>query len=314
MKRNWHKIGAILFAVSFVLMSVILEAQELRCNISINSARIQGTNRSIFTTLQRDLYEYMNATAWTNHIYAPDERIECSMLITITEQMGGSEFKGTLQINALRPVYGSYYTTTLLNYMDNEFQFYYLEYDKIEFNENTYTSALSSIMAFYAYIIIGLDDDSFSLRGGTECFKKAEKIVLNAQNAADRRGWRPYEGSRQNRYWMIENILNPKYGPNRVANYKYHRLGLDRMGDKINEAREETMNALLEVQKVYREKPDMYLFYLKLFFDAKADEIVNIFSEAPIQERTRAYQLLAEVDKANERKYAKLKETSQTTF
>ncbi len=313
MKKNPHKILRVFLVLSFSLLVTSLSAQELRCNVSINSSKIQGTNKSIFTTLQKDLYEFMNATAWTNRVYATDERIECSMFITITEQVGASDFKGTLQVQSSRPVYGSSYTSTLLNYMDSEVQFQYIEYDKIEFNENAYTSALSSLMAFYAYIIIGMDDDSFSLRGGTDCFKRAEKIVLNAQTSIER-GWRPYDGSRQNRYWMIENILNPKYGPERVANYKYHRLGLDRMSDKINDAREEVLNALLDIQRVYREKPDMYMFYLKLFFDAKADEIVNIFSEAPIQDRTRVYQILMEVDKNNERKYARLKDSSKDLF
>ena len=311
--KNLHNIRWLMvLTLSFWTISNVF-AQELRCNVSINASRIQGTNKTIFTTLQKDLYEYMNSTSWTNHIYSTDERIECSIFITIMEQMGADDFKGTIQVQANRPVFGSSYTTTLLNYMDSEIQFRYLEYDKIEFKESAYTSALSSLMAFYAYIIIGLDDDTFALRGGTEWFKKAEKIVLNAQSAQER-GWRPYDGSRQNRYWMIENILNPKYGSERVANYKYHRLGLDRMNDNVNDGRDEIMNALLDIQRVYREKPDIYMFYLKLFFDAKSDEIVNIFSGAPIQERTRAYQLLMEVDKTNERKYARLKDTSKDLF
>ncbi|MDR0729137.1 MAG: DUF4835 family protein [Prevotellaceae bacterium] len=283
-----------------------LQAQELRCNISVNSSRIQGTNKSVFNTLQRDLYEFVNATAWTTNIFAQDERIECSIFITINEQTGTSDFKGTLQVQSSRPVYGSAYTSPVFNFMDNDIAFQYLEYDKLEFNENQYSS-LVSLVAFYAYIIIGLDYDTFSLRGGTEWFKKAEQIVLLAQNATES-GWKPYDGSRNNRYWMIENILNTKYNPERGAYYKYHRLGLDRMSEQMSEGREETMNAILDIQRVYRERPDNYLFFLKIFFDAKADEIVNIFSEATQQERNRVHQILLEIDKANENKYKKLKE------
>jgi hypothetical protein len=295
------------WVLAFVSIAAV-QAQELRCNISVNSSRIQGTNKSVFNTLQRDLYEFVNGTAWTSNVFSTDERIECSIFITINEQLGASDFKGTLQVQSSRPVHGSAYTTPVFNFMDNEIAFHYLEYDKLEFNENQYSS-LVSLLTFYVYVIIGLDYDTFSLRGGTEWFKKAEQIVLLAQNATET-GWKPYDGSRNNRYWMIENILNSKYTAERAAYYKYHRLGLDRMSDQIAEGRDEVMNAVLDLQKVYRERPDTYLFYLKMFFDAKADEIANIFSESPQQERNRVYQILTEIDKANENKYKKLKESA----
>jgi hypothetical protein len=304
---TYKKMKKISFLVIF-LWAINLQAQELRCNISVNSARIQGTNKSIFNTLQRDLYEFLNNTAWTPHVYATDERIECSIFITINEQIGASDFKGSLQVQVSRPVYGSAYTSPVFNFMDNDIAFRYIEYDKIEFNENQY-SPLSSLMAFYAHVILGLDYDTFSLRGGTAWFKKAEQIVALAQNATES-GWKPYDGSRNNRYWMIENILNSKYNLERGVYYKYHRLGLDRMSDQIADGRDEILNALLDIQRLYRERPDPYLFFLKLFFDAKADEIVNIFSEAPQQDRNRVYQILTEVDKANEQKYKKLKENT----
>ncbi len=288
----------------------LLQAQELRCNLSLNTSKIQGTNQSVFNTLQKDLRDFINNTAWTNNRFASDERIECNFFLTITEQLTASEFKGTLQVQLSRPVYGTTFNTPVLNFQDNEISFTYIEYDPIQFNEQTYTSALSSIFAFYCYIILGLDYDSFALNGGTEWLKKAEHIVINAQNANEK-GWRPYDGSRNNRYWMIENMLNYKYGPERSAYYKYHRLGLDVMSSRISEGRDAVTEALLDIQRVYRDRPDTYLFFLKLFFDAKADEIVNIYLEAPEQERLRVYQILMEVDKLNEKKYTKLKE--QTT-
>ncbi|MCL2097886.1 MAG: DUF4835 family protein [Bacteroidales bacterium] len=299
----------ILFIILALSLLTKAGAQELRCSISVNYSKIQGTNQSVFTTLQKDLNDFANNTAWTNNVFAVDERIECSMFINITEQLSASEFRATLQVQSSRPVYGSTFITPIFNYMDSEITFTYIEYDQIQFNEQAYTSSLPSLIAFYCYMILGLDYDSFSLLGGTDCLKKAEHIVLNAQNAPVK-GWRPYDGSRTNRYWMIENMLNYKYGQMRNAYYKYHRLGLDLMSTSISDGRAGVMEALLDIQKVHRDRPDTYLFFLKLFFDAKADEIVNIFLEAPETERLRAYQILLEVDKMNQRKYTKLKETN----
>ncbi|MDR3236233.1 MAG: DUF4835 family protein [Prevotellaceae bacterium] len=287
-------------------------AQEFRCNLSVNTSKIQGTNKSVFQTLQKDLNDFISNTAWTNNKFSTYERIECSFFLTITEQIGSNEFKGTLQIQSSRPVYGSSYITPVLNFMDNEVSFTYIEYDRIEFNEQAHLNNLSSLFAFYIYVILGLDYDTFSLRGGTEYLKKAEHIVVNAQSAIER-GWRPYEGARNNRYWLIENILNHKYDAERTAYYKYHRLGLDQMNERISEGRENITEALLDIQKVYRERPDIYLFFIKVFFDAKSDEIINIYSEATSQECTRIYQVLAEVDKNNVKKYEKLK-TKETAF
>jgi hypothetical protein len=297
----------ILFIAFCLLLHTTAQAQELRCNLSVNSSKIQGTNKSIFQTLQKDLNDFLNNRVWTNNKYTTDERIECNFFLTITDQPGINEFKGTLQIQSSRPVYGSSYISPVFNFLDNDIAFTYIEYDPVEFNDQAYTSALSSIFAFYVYVILGFDYDTFALRGGTEYFKKAERIVINAQSAVEK-GWRPYEGSRNNRYWMIENILNYKYDAERSAYYKYYRLGLDQMSGKISEGRANITEALLDIQKVFRERPDMYLFFLKIFFDAKADEIVNIYTEATEQERLRAYQILSEIDKANEKKYIAIKE------
>jgi len=289
------------------ILSLTASAQDLRCNISVNATQIQGTYRQAFQTMQNDLYEFMNNRSWSGNVYAVDERIECNFLINISEQVGPNEYKGSLQVQARRPVFGSSYTTVLFNFNDNDIQFTYQEFTKLDFNENSYGSALTSLLAYYAYIVIGLDYDSFSPKGGTEFFKKAEKIVNNAQMAPER-GWKSYESSRRNRYWLVENLLNPKYAPVRTAIYNYHRLGLDQMSNKVAEGRDEVTNSLLSLQKVYRDKPDPNLFLLKVFFDAKNDEIVNIYSEAYSTEKQRVYQILAEIDQANEPKYKKITE------
>ncbi|MGE0079199.1 MAG: DUF4835 family protein [Bacteroidales bacterium] len=296
----------IFFCLFFV--PVVLSAQELRCNVQVNSQKIQGTNRTVFQTLQTAIYEFMNNTPWTNHVYGFDERIECNILLNITEQSGSDEYKGTIQVQSRRPVFNSSYNTTMLNFLDNNLNFQYREFDKIEFSESSHLSNLSSILAFYAYIILGIDYDSFSNMGGNEYFLKAEKIVTNAQVAAEK-GWKAYEGNRKNRYWMIENLLNTKYRPLRETYYRYHRLGLDRMSDKSAEGRAEIAECLALLQKVYREKPDAYLFGLQLFFDAKNDELVNVFSESFPTEKARVVNILTEVDNANASKYKTILES-----
>jgi hypothetical protein len=281
-------------------------AQELKCNISATSQQIEGTNKKIFQTLNTALYEFMNNRSWTNHSFAINERIECNIMINIQEQVSADEFRGTIQVQSRRPVYNSSYTTVMLNYLDQNFNFRYVEFETLEFNENTHQSNLTAVLAYYAYVILGLDYDSFSLEGGTEFFNKAEKIVNNAQNSNDR-GWKPFEAkSNKNRYWLIKNILDDRYGGIREFNYRYHRLGLDMMSGKPNEGRAEIAEDLLLLQKIFRNKPDPFMHYYNTVFDAKADEFVNIFSEALPDEKSRVFQILNEIDNANASKYKKL--------
>jgi hypothetical protein len=298
--------------VFFALLAMPFFAyqQELRCNVQINSQKIQGTNRQVFQTLQTAVYEFMNNTSWTNHIYGQDERIECNIMIVLNEQLGSDEFRGSIQVQSRRPVFGTSYNTTMLNIVDNNMNFRYIEFDQLEFSDSRHTSNLTSVLAYYAYIILGFDYDSFSYLGGTEYFQKAERIVNNAQNATER-GWKAYEGNRKNRYWLAENVLNPKYRPIREVYYKYHRLGLDRMSDKIVEGRAEIAELLNAIQRVHREKPDPYMYYLQLFFDAKSDELVSMFSESFPAEKTRVVNILSEVDNSNVSKYNRINQDSQ---
>ncbi|MCK4466644.1 MAG: DUF4835 family protein, partial [Bacteroidales bacterium] len=212
-----------LFFFSF-LVTVLVYSQELRCNIQIISQQIQGTNKKIFQTLQTAVYEFMNNRNWTNHVYDFNERIECNILINLTKQLSADEFKGTIQVQSRRPVFNTTYNTTMINFLDNNMHFRYVEFEPLLFDETTHLSNLTSILAFYAYIIIGLDYESFSYEGGIEYFEKAEKIVNNAQNAPES-GWKPYDGSRnKNRYWLAKNILDVEYNPVREFVYRYHRL------------------------------------------------------------------------------------------
>lgn len=301
------------FAAHLVALIIIasisyqLKAQELKCNIQINSQQIQTSNRTLFQTMQTAIYEFMNNTPWTSHVYAFDERIECNVMLTLKEQIGSDEYKGTLQVQARRPVYNSSYNTTTLNFLDENLHFKYLEYDKLEFSEATYQNNLTSTLAFYAYIILGIDYDTFSELGGTPYFEKAERIVNNAQNAAVK-GWKAYENNRRNRYWMVENLLSSKYRPLRKVQYQYHRLGLDLMSEKPIEGRGQIAESLNTIQKLYRSKPDSYMFALQLFFDAKHDELVNIFSESLPAEKAKVVNILVEVDNGHASNYKTIME------
>lgn len=279
-------------------------AQELRCNISVSTQKIQGTNREMFTNMQKDMYEFMNNRRWSSNVFSYDERIEANILITLDEQSGGDEFKGTMQVRVSRPVYNSSYSSVLLNFKDNDVNFKYREFEALEFNESGQNSELVNLLAFYAYIILGLDYDSFSLMGGNEFFNKAENIVAQCQNSRET-GWKSFEG-RRNRYWLINNLQDRSYASVRECIYKYHRLGLDAMADNVNEGRLEVLNALELLQKAHRSKSNSYI--MQVFFDAKSDEVVNIFKPAFTDERKRVYNIVSEVNQANVSKYSALLE------
>jgi hypothetical protein len=276
------------------------------CNVQVITQQIQGTNKQVFQTLQTSIYEFMNNTSWSNNVFETDERIECTMLFNIKEQVSVDEFKGTLQIQSRRPVYNSSFNSVVLNYVDNDIQFKYVEFQPLEFSETSHLSNLTSILAFYAYIIIGMDYDTYSFKGGTPFFQAAEKIVNNAQNAQER-GWRAMEStSRKNRYWLINNILNEDFSFLREFVYKYHRLGLDMMYEKTNEARANISEYLKLLQQVSRNKPDPFMFYLQVVLDAKSDELINIFKESFDEEKTRVYALLTEIDPSHGNKYEQI--------
>jgi len=290
----------------FLLFSLHGYSQELQCNISVNSSQVTGTNKTVFEAMQRDLYEFMNTRIWTKHVYSSEERIECNILITIKQQISTTKFKGSLQVQSRRPVYKASYNTTMLNHLDENIEFDYVEFEKLEFSDNQYTSELSSLLAYYAYLIIGYDYDSYSPMGGTPYFEQAMRIVNLAQGY-NMPGWRAFESGQKNRYWIVTNILDKNYESLRQVFYNYHRQGLDIMHTKINDGRAKISEGLYSLQKLYRKKPDPSMIYYKMFFTAKSDEISKIFSEAFPDEKARLYTLLVEIDSPNARNYQKLK-------
>lgn len=288
--------------ILLVNLNCLSFGQELRCNISVSSQKIQGTNRELFTNMQRDMYEFVNNKRWSENVFAYDERIECSIQITLDEQSGSDEFKGSMQVRVSRPVYNSSYATILLNFKDNDIDFVYREFEPLEYNESGQNTNLVSLLAFYTNIILGLDYDSFSPMGGNEFYNRAENIAARCQNSRES-GWKSFE-SRRNRYWLINNLQDRSYTPVRDCIYRYHRLGLDVMSDNVTDGRMAILEALELLQKAHRSKPNSYI--MQVFFDAKADEIVNIFKPAFTDERKRVYNIVSEVNPANSSKYGTL--------
>ena len=294
----------ILILISIIFFSSLAYGQEFRCNVSVSSSRIEGTYKQIFESMRKDIYEFMNNRKWSDNVFTMDERIECTLFIQITDQLSADEFKGTLQVQLNRPVFNSSYDTPLLNIKDNDIQFRYVEFQPIEFNESSNTNPLTNMLAYYANIILGFDYDTFAPLGGTNYFQKARDIVNKSQNAREK-GWRAFEGN-YNRFWLVENMTNKAYGPFRELLYRYHRLGLDVMSEKPDIGRSEIADAIINMQRVYRAKPDTYIN--RIFFDAKSDEIVNVFSKGSTDEKSRVMTILTECDPSNSGKYQKIME------
>jgi hypothetical protein len=278
-----------------------LSAQELNARIQVNSSQIQSTDKSVYETLQKALFEFLNNRIWTNNVFNIEERIEVNFMLNITKQNSADEFEGTLQINSSRPAFNSGYSSPIFVYLDNNVKFQYQEGESLEFNESTHNE-LTSLFAYYVYLVIGYDYDTFSSLGGTEYFQIAEKIVSNAQSSTSS-GWKSFE-NRKNRYWLVENLLNQVYSAVREYYYSYHRKGIDEMQNNVSDGRTIIAEGLNDLLKVHRSKPSS--FVMQILFDAKRDELINILSESPSSEAMRAYNLLKELDPANAAKYQKI--------
>ncbi|MEI6765346.1 MAG: DUF4835 family protein [Bacteroidota bacterium] len=286
---------------SLILLFIVpmAMAQELNCMVTVNSQQIEGSDKSVYENLQKAIREFMNERKWTGYVYKIEERIECSILITLSERISNEEFKGTIQVQSRRPIFQSSYNSVMLNLLDKDFQFKYLESTPLDFDENSFQSNLTSVLAFYANLIIGLDFDSYSVYGGSPYYNKCQTIVNNAQNTADK-GWKAYE-SKKNRYWIIENLLNKSYSPIRECLYLYHLKGLDAMKENVELGRAQITAGLEKVQMVNRDKPGLYL--IQLFIDTKRDELINIYSNAPANDKPKIVNLLKEIDPAHSGDY-----------
>ncbi|MBC7653571.1 MAG: DUF4835 family protein [Oligoflexus sp.] len=287
----------------FLWISINAEAQDLNARVQILSPQIQNTNNKPIEALQQAMSEFLNNRKWSVNELKSQERIDCNIVFNLKEWDGSSNYKGEAQIISSRPVYGTSYNTTLLSVTDKNFEFTYTEGQPLDFSDQNFQNNLSSILAFYAYIIVGLDADSFSKLGGTDYFTKAQTVLNNAQNAPFG-GWKAFENLR-NRYWIAENLQNKTFIPLREVLYTYHRQGLDLMNDDINKGRKNIANSIEKLTELDKQKQGSILN--NIFFSAKADEIIDIFKKSDPLERTKVYNTMVEVDPANSSKYEDLK-------
>ncbi|MDB5116867.1 MAG: hypothetical protein JWQ79_2359 [Mucilaginibacter sp.] len=277
-------------------------AQDLNARVQVVSPKLQVANKRVFQTLETGMKDFLNGRKWTPDQILPQERIDCNFILNITSWDGSSSFTAELQVQSSRPVYGSSYSSTLLNVNDKDVAFTYNEGQTIDYSDQSFQSNLSSIMAFYANIIIGMDYDSFSKFGGTPFFANAQNIVNNAQTASYA-GWKAFDGN-NNRYWLCENLNNKLYAPLRSFMYDYHRNGLDLMADNTTKGRKAIDDVLPQLQQIDRQRVGS-MFPL-IFYTTKSDELVSIYTKADNQERLQAMNLLIQLDPANGNKYQTL--------
>ncbi len=283
----------------FLFITILVQAQELNCIVTINSEQVQGTNKSVFNTLQKSVSEFVNNRKWTDLVFANSERIDCNMSI-IVKSVENDAFSCEIQIQSRRTIYNTSYYSPIFNFKDNDFTFSYKEFDQLEFNDNDISSNLTAVIAYYAYLIIGYDMDSFTRLGGTIYFQKAENIVNSSQSGQLGKGWKAFD-STKNRYALINNILDEVFKKYRNYFYEYHRLGLDEMTINIVNARSRISQGLPILREANRARPSAVV--ISSFLDAKNDELINIFSKASTKEKTDAVQILSDVNPTQSARY-----------
>ena len=278
-------------------------SQELNCVVFINHAEIGVSNKKLFETMQNDIFEFMNNTKWTNATYKTHERIDCSITINILEATSATSFKGSLQLQISRPVYNSTYTTSILNFNDNDISFTYQEFQPLVYNETAFESNLVSLLTFYAYTILGYQADTFGYKGGENFFKLAENVMIVAQQGGGI-GWNRVDGN-YTRFQLNENLLSPVYEQYRRAMYEYHILGLDRMVDDTRGAKEAILKSITGLQNLYNDRPNTFL--IRVFMDTKSDEIVDIFSDGPRIDTSRLKEVLSNIYPSFDEKWKEIK-------
>lgn len=278
-----------------------LHAQELQARVSVLTPTIQGVDREIINQLQRDITDYLNKTRFTTMDYQPIERIKCSFTITVNGLPSIESFECVTQVQVVRPVYRSTYETVILNFNDRLFNFNYVPFQQLQFSENAFVSNLTSLLNFWAYMIIGIDMDCMAPEGGTPYYARAQNQANLAQNNGA--GWRAMDGN-NTRYWLMENVLNNSYKGMRTALYQYHRKGLDIMSEDVAQGRSNIVQQMLEIQKVQVLNPQLYL--LRVFFDSKKGELANLMKQATPEDKALFLRVMGQVDPVNLNEYSKI--------
>ena len=287
-------------------MALSVQAQELKCKVTINSDKIEGTNKSVYETLRQAIMDYMNNNRWTNMTFAESEKIESSMMI-IVNSVSDNVYNCEMQLQAKRPVYNTTYSTPLLNFADKNFVFSYQEFDRIEYQQNLFTTNLTAMLAYYVYLIIGYDCDSYQRLGGTPYFQACEDIVSTCQSASmdalEQKGWKAFDSNR-NRYALINNLMDEAFKKYREYYYTYHRQGLDMMASNVANARATIAEGLPVLRDANRARPATYV--VNVFVDAKADELTNIFMKGTDKEKKSVYEILMDIDPTRNNLYEKI--------
>lgn len=298
---NMRKITFLLLISCFLLAAKTAKAQEFNFDVTVSTAQVAGTDQRVFESLKEGVINFMNNRVWTNVELKPEERIEGAIVINVKKKTDNI-IEAELNIALRRPTFKASYNTPIFNFVDQDFTFEYVESQPLDFNENTYMSNLTSTLAFYAYYCLGLYFDTFGLYGGDPFFKVADQIVVSAQSALES-GWKAFDDNK-NRYWLCENMTNSAYKPLRQYAYEYHRLGVDMMSTNVEEGRAAMTKSLTHVQKMYSEKPN--LFFLQILNDTKRNEWKAAYSEGSQQEKTKAVNILREIDPAHASEYEEM--------
>jgi hypothetical protein len=297
-----------IFFLFLIFSTTVINAQELRARVSVLSNRVgNNVDKKTFQTLQTALDDFINNRKWSTDNFAQQEKIDCSFLLNVEKPTDDANvYKASLTIQSARPVFNSSYVCPLVNFQDNDIIFKYAEFQQLEFNDNRVSgtdalaSNLTAVIAYYINIILGMDYDSFSQRGGDAYFQKAQNIVNNAPEGKDISGWKAFDGQR-NRYWLVENLLNSKYTIIHDAIYDYYRLGMDKLYDEEANARIQMLNVLNILNNLNTENPNTMI--LQFFFQGKSQELINIFSKASPPDKARALEFLQKLDVPNAPKY-----------
>jgi len=284
----------------FLLVAVFhISAQDFRCAISINSQRISGTNYEKFNNLQQELYKFVNDRKWCQYTLKMDERLECSILITL-EKQAGDVYTAAMTLQLQRPVYKSNYKTSVVNFQDKSVQFNYVDGDPLEYAEGSTISQLTSLIAFYLNFFLAVQFDTFSMNGGVPYFTKCNDI-LNLNQSSPEMGWQSFESGQNNRYWLLENFSNSSYSKFHEFLYQYHRLGLDVMSETPDVGRAAILEALKLLQQVNQQRTALYV--MTILVQTKQQEIIEIFKEGSPSEKQQAIQIMRQIDPSNASKY-----------
>ncbi|WP_422348219.1 DUF4835 family protein [Flagellimonas sp.] len=266
----------IIILVFLFFIAQISFAQELNCTVTVNSDQVSQTNQQIFRTLERSLNDFVNKNKWTNRVYRENERVNARMFITVS-QYESDRFEANIQIQSSRPVFNTSYESPIFNYKDDAFNFQYQEFQPLVYNENVFDSNLVGVITYYVYVILGLDADTFSLEGGDEMFRKAQNIVTQAQGS-NFSGWNQETGERS-RFELVDNLMSNSFREYRIAMYNYHRKGMDILGDNNSTGKQVIAGSMRLFETLIKRRPNAFL--IQTFFDAKSEEIRNIFSDGP---------------------------------